>query len=98
MPLMTVDGAAIETSNWLRWLNCPRNRREENVKGVYCYGKMMYVVTKPIYPSQELLVYYGDGYAQNLGIDIREFATPGEGGVDEGETAPCQQQCQCPCG
>ena len=88
-----IDGARIATSNWLRWVNCPRNRKEENVMGVYCYGKILYVVAKPIYPSQELMAYYGDAYAQSLGIDVSEFSEP--------ITTPSQsqntQQCGCPC-
>ena len=30
---------------------------------------MYYVTFKDIYPGQELLIYYGDGYASTLGID-----------------------------
>ena len=68
-----IDAARIATSNWLRWVNCPRTKREENVKGVYCYGRILYIVIKAIYPGQELLVYYGHSYAKILGIDTSEF-------------------------
>ena len=68
-----IDAARIETSNWVRWVNCPRNALEENVKGVYCLGKVYYVSFKPILPGQELFVYYGDDYAEVLGIDPEEF-------------------------
>ena len=68
-----VDAARVETSNWVRWVNCPRTRREENVQGVYCYGKVFYITTKWIHPGQELMVYYGHDYAEELGIDVEPF-------------------------
>ena len=63
-----VDGARIATSNWLRWVNCPRTTAEENVKPIFCFGKVYYMTIKDIYPSQELFCYYGDDYATSLGI------------------------------
>ena len=68
-----IDGADMRTSNWLRWLNCPRSLAEENVRGLYCYGKVLYVTIKDVYPGQELFVYYGHDYAYRLGIDIDEM-------------------------
>ena len=68
-----IDGGRIETSNWPRWINCPNNSRQENVKGVSCMGKVIYITFKPICPGQELFVYYGDGYASLLGIDVKQF-------------------------
>ena len=74
MLLYLIDAERLETSNWLRWLNCPRTRREENVRSVQCNGKMFFVTTKWVIPGQELLVYYGDWYAKNmLGIDTEQF-------------------------
>lgn len=34
---------------------------------------MYYVAFKDIYPGQELLLYYGDGYASTLGIDTDNY-------------------------
>ena len=64
-----VDGHDEATSNWLRWINCARHSREQNVEVLECLGKMYYITTKDVYPAQELFVYYGDGYARSLGID-----------------------------
>ena len=69
----SVDASRVETSNWLRWLNCPRTRHEENVRYVQCHGKVFFVTTRWVLPGEELLVYYGDSYAQWLGIDPRKF-------------------------
>ena len=71
-----VDGFNPDTSNYLRWLNCPRNKSEENVEACECMGKMFYKTNKDIAPGQELLVYYGDGYAETLGIEPFEHQCP----------------------
>lgn len=34
---------------------------------------MYYVSTADLYPGQELLIYYGDGYAQGLDIDTENY-------------------------
>ena len=38
---------------------------------------MYYVTNKDVYPAQELLVYYGDGYARSLGIDPDRYEDDG---------------------
>ena len=70
-----VDAADIETSNWVRWINCPRYRSEENVLARKCYGKVYYQAIKDIAPGTELMVYYGHGYARRLGINVTSFMT-----------------------
>ena len=62
------DSLNIATSNWLRWVNCARHATEENVKYLYCQGKVFYIANRDIYPGRELLLYYGDDYAEDLGI------------------------------
>ena len=69
-----IDALLPETSNWLRYVNCPRNPDEENVSVHYCYGKVYYRTFKDVAPGQELMVYYGDDYAEYLGIDVTVFA------------------------
>ena len=63
----------MKTSNWLRFVNCPRKEVERNVNQFNCKGKVHYMVTKDVYPGQELLIYYGDEYARYLGIDVGAF-------------------------
>ena len=72
--MVCTDAADIETSNWLRWINCSRYKHEENVQAFKCYGKVYFQTVKNIVPEQELMVYYGDSYAQALGIDTSQFA------------------------
>ena len=68
-----LDGGDVDTSNWLRWLNCASTFKDQNVRAVTCYGRIYFVTIAAIYPRQELLVYYGDDYAKELGINVTEF-------------------------
>ena len=72
-PIFYIDGGKLERSNWLRWLNCPTTNREHNVDGMYCEGRMLYITRRDVAPGQELNVYYGDEYAEALGIDTELF-------------------------
>jgi len=56
-----IDGKPIKTSNWLRYLNDSRDKRQ-NVEP-YQYGQKLYYRTiKNIKPGQELFITYGDDY------------------------------------
>ena len=69
-----IDAVNEETSSWLRWINCARHAKEENIEFFACMGKGFYMTTTDLYPGQELLVYYGDNYAENeLDIDVDNF-------------------------
>ncbi|XP_061184822.1 histone-lysine N-methyltransferase PRDM7-like [Saccostrea echinata] len=63
-----VDAASPAKSNWLRYVNCARNSKEENVYPVFCDGLVFYMTTEVVKPNTELLVWYGSGYGLNLGI------------------------------
>lgn len=73
-----IDGFNVDTSNWARWVNCPRNPKEENVDMLTCKGRAFYITVRDIYPGQELLVYYGHNYAETLGIDVKQFFLGGD--------------------
>ena len=68
-----IDGFRDETSNWLKFLNCPRTPGERNVRRFQCFDKVYFVTWKDILPGQELLVYYGDDFAKHLGIKTELF-------------------------
>ena len=68
-----IDAHDESTSNWLRWINCSRHAREENVQVLECRGRMYYMTTRDVRPGEELLVYYGDGYAETLDIDTERY-------------------------
>ena len=66
-----IDAKNPETSNWTRWVNCARRAEEESIRYVYCQGRVYYVLVKDVWPGNELLLYYGDDYADLLGIYYR---------------------------
>ncbi|XP_062586585.1 uncharacterized protein LOC134248176 [Saccostrea cucullata] len=63
-----VDGASPAKSNWLRYVNCPRNSKEENVHSVICDDLVFYMTSQVVTPNTELLVWYGSWYGFRLGI------------------------------
>ena len=65
-----IDGRDEECSNWLRFINCARNEEEQNLVAFQFKGHIYYRTFKPIYPGNELLVWYGEEYAKDLGIAV----------------------------
>ena len=63
-----IDGKDERYGNWMRYVNCSRSKKEENVVAFQYHGQIYYRVCKYILPGTELLVWYGDEYAQDLGI------------------------------
>jgi len=56
-----IDGRDPKVSNWLRFLNDSRDRRQ-NVEPYQYSGKLYYRTTKNVQPGQELFISYGDEY------------------------------------
>ena len=54
-----IDGRDEGRSNWLRYVNCARDSREENTDTFNCGGRKFYYTTKDVQPDSELLVWYG---------------------------------------
>ena len=71
--VVNVDAEHVDTSNYIRWINCARNIRELNVDSHQCYGKILYRTRHDVKPGTELLVFYGFGYARRLNIDVKQF-------------------------
>ena len=65
-----IDGRDESTSNWLRFINCARNENEQNMVAFQYHGRIYYRTFKTIYPGNELLVWYGEEYASDLGITV----------------------------
>ncbi|XP_062578217.1 histone-lysine N-methyltransferase PRDM7-like [Saccostrea cucullata] len=63
-----VDAASPAKSNWLRYINSPRNYKEENVHSVICDDLVFYMTSQVVTPNTELLVWYGSWYGFRLGI------------------------------
>ncbi|KAK2166957.1 hypothetical protein LSH36_33g08030 [Paralvinella palmiformis] len=70
-----IDAASVERSNWLRFVNCPNHQSEENISSHFCFGRVFFRTNTDIYPGQELLVYYGDGFAEYLGVYDYYYST-----------------------
>ncbi|XP_045461423.1 zinc finger protein 98-like [Harmonia axyridis] len=73
-----VDAADEKFSNWMRFINCARHFEEQNVVAFQYRSNLYYRTCRDIQPGQELLVYYGHSFAQNLGIDVRKYFEPKE--------------------
>ena len=71
-----VDAQDISRANWMRFVNCSRNQNEQNLVAFQFRGNVYYRAIKDIPPGLELLVWYGDDYGQELGIDeLRQIQT-----------------------
>ena len=62
-----IDAQDRTVSNWMRYVNCARYGEEQNVQAFQYRKKIYYRTTKEIGRDEELLVYYGDKYANDLG-------------------------------
>ncbi|KAK2847644.1 hypothetical protein Q7C36_009326 [Tachysurus vachellii] len=63
-----VDAQREMYSNWMRYVNCARNDEEQNLVAFQYKGGIIYRCCRPIKPGQELLVWYEEEYAQDLGV------------------------------
>ena len=66
-----IDGKDESTSNWLRYVNCARTESEQNMVAFQYRGCIYYRSFRNIHPGDELLVWYGEEYAKELGIDVK---------------------------
>jgi uncharacterized Zn-finger protein len=66
-----VDGRDDSEGNWMRYVNCSRSVKEQNIAAFQFKGAIFYQVIQKILPGTELLVYYGDPYAHTLNINLR---------------------------
>ncbi|KAG8183756.1 hypothetical protein JTE90_029336 [Oedothorax gibbosus] len=69
-PVHFVEAAHTKESNWLRYINCAISEDQQNLVAFQYHKQIYYKTYKPVMPYTELLVWYGDNFAQELGIDI----------------------------
>ncbi|XP_066552076.1 histone-lysine N-methyltransferase PRDM9 [Amia ocellicauda] len=55
-------------TNWMRFVNCARDEDEQNLVAFQYRGQVYYRSFRPIGPGCELLVWYGEDYARELGV------------------------------
>ncbi|XP_037549902.1 PR domain zinc finger protein 14 [Nematolebias whitei] len=90
-----VDGRGA-SGNWMSLVKCARFPEEQNLTAVQVQGQIFYEACKEVGPGQELLVWYGDCYAQFLGIpltlkDPREDSSAPPLTEDAGEGFKCDR-------
>ena len=52
-----------------RYVNCARDDEEQNLVAFQYHGQIFYRTCQVVRPGCELLVWYGDEYGQDLGIN-----------------------------
>ena len=57
----------------MRYVNCARNEAEQNLVAYQYRSQIYYRSFKPIPAGTELLVFYGEEYAKELGIEEDKF-------------------------
>ncbi|XP_046848006.1 PR domain zinc finger protein 14-like [Xenia sp. Carnegie-2017] len=65
-----IEGKDLAQGNWMRFVNCARFEEEKNIIAYQYNGEIYYRVYKEIEADKELLVWYGDEYAEQLGISL----------------------------
>ena len=86
-----VDGKNEESATWMRFVNCARNVNEQNLVAYQYLGQIYYRTFRDIDPNMELLVWYGEEYAEELGIGLNNIETgmaEGNGESNADRTVP----------
>ncbi|XP_026766758.3 histone-lysine N-methyltransferase PRDM9 isoform X2 [Pangasianodon hypophthalmus] len=63
-----VDAKRQMNANWMRYVNCARNDEEKNLVAFQYQGGIFYRCCRSIKPGTELLVWYEEDYAKDLGL------------------------------
>ena len=61
--------------HWMAKINCPSKTSKQNLVGFQLEGQIYYRVSQDIHTGTEMLVWYGKGYATNLGIKVATMDT-----------------------
>ncbi|KAK3889349.1 hypothetical protein Pcinc_006666 [Petrolisthes cinctipes] len=69
----SVDALNTAVSNWMRYVNCPRTHSETNLAAFQYKANIYYKTLTNIKRGTELMVWYGDDYAQELGVSLENF-------------------------
>ena len=65
-----IDAKNEEHASWLRFINCARNEKEQNLLSFQYEGDIYCYTIKDILPGTELLVWYGEQYVKLLGLTV----------------------------
>ncbi|XP_048876108.1 zinc finger protein 345-like isoform X1 [Brienomyrus brachyistius] len=91
-----IDARRETHSNWMRYVNCARDEEEQNLVAFQHKGNILYRCCKPIAPGQELLVWYGEDYAKDLGMTFdclwsNKCSSEAMRAVESSQGFPCAQ-------
>ncbi|XP_026748018.1 zinc finger protein 501-like isoform X2 [Trichoplusia ni] len=75
-PSHVIDAADSGRSNWLRYVNCARHWREQNLLAYQYQGELYYRTIKIIPRFTELMVFYGSEFANSLHINLSKYNSP----------------------
>ncbi|XP_020916077.1 putative histone-lysine N-methyltransferase PRDM6 [Exaiptasia diaphana] len=67
-----IEGTDLSSANWMRFIQCARNKAEQNTSAFQYKGRVYYRVLRDIDIGEEILVWYDDCYQQYMGIPIME--------------------------
>ncbi|XP_047039634.1 histone-lysine N-methyltransferase PRDM7-like [Helicoverpa zea] len=68
-----IDAVNSDRSNWMRYVNCARHWKEQNLLAYQFRGQLYYRTIKIIPRFTELLVFYGSEYANALQINLAKY-------------------------
>ncbi|KAG8239189.1 hypothetical protein J437_LFUL018789, partial [Ladona fulva] len=88
-----VDASNPQTSNWMRYVNCARHEEEQNLVAFQHKGEIYYRTVNIIEKGEELLVWYGDQYGKQLGINCKEFHQNQMRSIKRTDKSAKQQKC-----
>ncbi|KAK3908607.1 Histone-lysine N-methyltransferase PRDM9 [Frankliniella fusca] len=88
-----VDALDVTHSNWMRYVNCARHAGEENLHPYQHKGRLYYRTVTDIPAHAELLVWYGDSYAKDLGIDPKAHREAAADARPYNGAFRCERQC-----
>ena len=71
-PSHYIDARDPSKSNWMRYVNCARSEFEQNLVAFQYHGQIYYRTFKAVLKNTELMVWYGQDYANELGITEEE--------------------------
>ena len=80
-----INGKDEEHANWMRFVNCSRAEDEQNMIALQFHGKIWYRTYKDIKVGEELLVWYGEQYAKELGIALQDDNGDDDVSVDQAD-------------
>ncbi|XP_059172806.1 zinc finger protein 391-like isoform X2 [Physella acuta] len=94
-PSHFVDASDSSDSNWMRFVNCARCEDEQCVTAYQHKGEIYYRAHREISAGTEILVYYGDSYARDLGIHIQRVGVVSKNSLtnmenNDSDIYPCQ--------